>query len=149
MLSQLYLQAQLAAFLLGGGHASTDAIRSAAQLVQLLDNQANPPASLAPGQLLPGLPAGPAYVQGSMPSPVSQVGATMPIEYIMSICSLGDSQPDPTVRQIDRLQPFSLVLDHAQYAHGGSRMQALLQIPCQVQGKKPLQVRKLSLGALS
>ena len=140
VLSQLYLQAQLAAFLLGDGHASRDAIRSAAQLVQLLDNQANPPASLAPGQLLPGLPAGPAYVQGSMPASVSQVGATMPIEYIMSICSLGDSQPDPTVRQIDCLQPFSLVLDHAQYAHGGSWVQALLQIPRQVHGKKPLQV---------
>ena len=108
MLSQLCLQAQLAAFLLGDGHASRDAIRSAAQLVQLLDNQANPPASLAPGQLLPGLPDVPAYVQGSMPAPVSQVGATMPLAYIMSICSLGDSQPDLTVKS-DRLSATFLI----------------------------------------
>ena len=82
MLSQLYLQAQLAAFLLGDGHASRDAIRSAAQLVQLLDNQANRPASPAPGQLLPRLSAGPVYAQGSVPAPVSQVGATTLIGYI-------------------------------------------------------------------
>ena len=65
------LQAQLAAFLLGDSNASSTAMRSAAQLVQLLDP---PPATQALTNCLPALlPNGPCSGHVSMPLPVSQV----------------------------------------------------------------------------
>lgn len=61
------MQAQLAAFLLGDSNASSTALRSAAQLVQLLDS---PPAGLALSQ---GLPAGSGYIHAPITPPASQV----------------------------------------------------------------------------
>ena len=67
------MQAQLAAFLLGDSNASSTAMRSAAQLVQLLD----PPPPLAAQALTqcpPALPpAQPRSGHASMPLPVTQV----------------------------------------------------------------------------
>ena len=67
------MQAQLAAFLLGDSNASSTAMRSAAQLVQLLD----PPPPLAAQALTqcpPALPpARPRSGHASMPLPVTQV----------------------------------------------------------------------------
>ena len=63
------VQAQLAAFLLSDGNASSTAMRSAAQLVQLLEAQ---PAHQAPAQCLP-LPAGLPCVHASVPLASHQV----------------------------------------------------------------------------
>ncbi len=62
------LQVQLAAFLLGDSNASSTAMRSAAQLVQLLEPLPLP-TNMAMSQCLPALPTGPP----SMPLPASQV----------------------------------------------------------------------------
>ena len=68
------MQAQLAAFLLGDGNASSTAMRSAAQLVQLLESQ---PAHQAPAQCLPMLPTGLSpglpYAHASVPLASTQV----------------------------------------------------------------------------
>ena len=70
----LVLQAQLAAFLLGDSNASSTAMRSAAQLVQLLDPPP-PPAAQALTQCPPAAlpPARPRSGHASMPLPVTQV----------------------------------------------------------------------------
>ena len=69
----MVLQAQLAAFLLGDSNASSTAMRSAAQLVQLLDPPP-PPATQALTQCLPALlPNGRCSGHASMPLPVTQV----------------------------------------------------------------------------
>ena len=68
------VQAQLAAFLLSDGNASSTAMRSAAQLVQLLESQ---PAHQAPAQCLPmqptGVPAGLPCAHASVPLGSHQV----------------------------------------------------------------------------
>ncbi len=69
----LVLQAQLAAFLLGDTNASSTAMRSAAQLVQLLDPPP-PPTAQALTQCPPALPpARPRSGHAFMPLPVTQV----------------------------------------------------------------------------
>ena len=69
----MVLQAQLAAFLLGDSNASSTAMRSAAQLVQLLDPPPSP-ATQALTQCPPALlPTGHRPGHASMPLPATQV----------------------------------------------------------------------------
>lgn len=68
----LMLQVQLAAFLLGDSNASSTAMRSAAQLVQLLEPLPLP-AKMAMSQCLPALPTG----LPCMPLPASQVRSVL------------------------------------------------------------------------
>ena len=66
----ILVQAQLAAFLLGNGNASSTAMRSAAQLVQLLESQ---PTHQAPAQCTPMLPTGLPCAHASLPLASHQV----------------------------------------------------------------------------
>ena len=83
------LQAQLAAFLLGDSNASSTAMRSAAQLVQLLDPPP-PPAAQVLTQCPPALPpARPRSGHASMPLPVTQVCPPMSTHEALNDACLG------------------------------------------------------------
>lgn len=80
------LQAQLAAFLLGDSNASSTAMRSAGQLVQLLDPPP-PPATQALTQCPPALlpcEAQPGHT--SMPLPVIQVSHPLVLQDLADRC---------------------------------------------------------------